>query len=200
MSTHALPSAFDGLGILCSPIRYYLATAESNDTECPCCCFGVIVAPLATILGRLQCANKCRFIVAGPYSANRGRVVVVHRKGGRRVMQGNCVRALQVMWGWLDVSAITDQLTGVHCITLSHKFLHSGREQSTNALSPASAWPRNIFLPHCHCHVVPAFCGSDLLLPRDCALMLTPGVVRAHLKFDFFFINVPRIVNNNEVM
>src|SRR6266852_7728257 len=109
------------------------------------------------------------------------------------------------MWGRV-YAAIMDQpgLTGdlyPTIITQSTLYLYFAsfymlRRNNCNAISPASARPRNIFLPHRHCNMVPPVCGSDSLLTRDCTLMLTSGVIRVRLNFNFF-TNFAGIVNSN---
>jgi len=68
------------------------------------------------------------------------------------------------------------------------------------SLPTSAQQPRGVILPHRHCNMIPALCGSGSLLVRDCGLVTTPGIVCVRLSFNFIWGNLARIVNNNEVV
>ena len=66
MSTYTLPSPLDGVDVLWFTSGLFLATRERLYTCGPGLFLWVIVPPLPILFGRLQCVNKCGFIVASP--------------------------------------------------------------------------------------------------------------------------------------
>lgn len=149
--------------------------------------------------GPMSKTNKLIDAEGHGHSITYGCSVIIHRKREYRVIKWTYV--LRYMWGWLNISAITNSKywldnthyhipynihDKLHFITLFYMFLHTQKEQLTNGLSSASLQQHcNVFLPYCHHNIISALCSPGSLLTRDYALMFTLGIIYIQLRFNF---------------